>query len=392
MQLSDRVKQIKPSMTLQISDQAKALKASGVDVISLGTGEPDFDTPDFICQAAHDAIAQGQTRYTAVDGTAALKKAIVNKFKRDNQLQFEQDQILVSSGAKQSLYNLFQALLNDGDEVIIPAPYWVSYPAMAELAGAKPVVVRTLHDNRLKMTAQELTQAISSKTRLVVLNSPSNPCGMAYTVAELKALGEVLSRHPNIVVVSDDIYEHIYWGDEPFHNLLMICPQLKDRFVLINGVSKAYAMTGWRIGYAAGPAPLIKAMKKLQSQSTSNACSVSQAAACSALDGDQQCIEVMLKAFKSRHDWLIDALNHVPGFKALPADGTFYAFPDVQEAISQLSGVEDDVDFCKFLLKEAQVAAVPGAAFGMPGSIRLSFATDLDTLKEAVSRIVRALG
>jgi aspartate aminotransferase len=391
LKLSERVQRIKPSPTLSVSTRAAELRAAGEDIIGLGVGEPDFDTPVAIKEAAIEAIHQGETKYTAVDGTPALKQAIINKFKRDNQLDYQRDQILVSSGGKQSFYNLCQAYLDQGDEVIIPAPYWVSYPDMVILADATPVTVLAGSDQDFKITPEQLDKALNKNTRLFVINSPSNPTGVAYRKQELAALGEVLKAYPDVLIATDDMYEHILWMDEPFSNILTACPELYDRTIVLNGVSKAYAMTGWRIGYAAGPAVLINSMKKIQSQSTSNACSVSQAAAVNALEGDQASVKVMLEAFKERHEYLYHALNKIPGFHCLRSDGTFYSFPNVSEAIAALEGVNNDVEFAEYLINKAGVAIVPGSAFGAEGYIRLSFATSMDVLKDAVARISKAL-
>lgn len=392
IQLSQRVQQVKPSPTLAVTAKAAELKAAGHDIISLGAGEPDFDTPDHIKQAAIAAIHAGDTRYTAVDGTPALKAAVIAKFQRDNQLTYQPDQILVSSGGKQSFYNLAQALLNPGDEVIIPAPYWVSYPDMVLLADGVPVILQAGLEQGFKITPAQLAEAITERTRLVVLNSPSNPTGVAYTRAELAALAEVLLRHPQIVIATDDMYEHILWADEPFCNIVNAAPALYPRTVVMNGVSKAYAMTGWRIGYAGGPTALIKAMKKVQSQSTSNPASISQAAAVAALNGDQGCITSMVAAFRERHDYLVEALNRLQGVRCLPSQGAFYSFPDVREAIAALDGIDDDVQFSSHLLQQAGVALVPGTAFGQPGYIRLSFATSLQQLQAAIDRIASVVG
>jgi aspartate aminotransferase len=388
--VSDLVKKIKPSATIAVSMKAAELRRAGKDVIGLGAGEPDFDTPEHIKQAGIEAIQSGQTKYTAVDGTPELKAAVINKFQRENSLSFQPANILVSSGAKHSIFNLMKAVLNPGDEVIIPAPYWVSYPDMAVLTGGQPVIVPTTQEQRFKITPAQLEAAITPRTKLLILNSPSNPTGMAYSHDELKALGEVLKRHPQVLVATDDIYEHIYWGKEPLTNLGILYPELMDRLVFINGVSKAYAMTGWRIGYAAGPEAIITAMRKIQSQSTSNPCSISQAASVAALNGDQSCLQPMQEAFKQRHDYLVKALNEIPGFSCLPGDGAFYAFPDVSAAMEKL-GIENDVDFATWLLENAEVAVVPGTPFGAPGHVRFSFATSLDTLQEAVKRIHQAL-
>jgi aspartate aminotransferase len=385
--LAKRLDPVKPSPTLAVAAKAAALRKAGRDIIGLGTGEPDFDTPDHVKQAAIQAINAGFTKYTPVDGTPELKEAIIAKFKRDNGLDYQPNQILVSVGAKQSCFNLCQALLNPGDEVLIPAPYWVSYPDMALLAGGKPVMISATIEQHYKITPEQLEAAITPRTKLIFLNSPSNPSGMAYTHAELQALGNVLLQHPNIIIATDDIYEHILWSG-PFVNILDACPELYARTVVLNGVSKAYAMTGWRIGYAGGPADLIKGMKIIQSQSTSNPCSISQKAAVAALNGPQDVIQTMVKAFHERHNYLIKRLSAMPGIQVLPADGTFYLFPNVQAIIERL-GLADDVAFTEALLDKVGIALVPGTAFGTPGCIRLSFATDLDTLKEAMDRLER---
>ena len=389
--LSERVQRIKPSPTLAITSKAAELRAQGKDIIGLGAGEPDFDTPDHIKQAAIEAINAGKTKYTAVDGTPGLKAAIIEKFKRDNALDYQPGQILVSCGGKQSFFNMALALLNDGDEAIIPAPYWVSYPDMVKVAGGVPVVLETDVNSRFKITPEQLEEAITPATRLFVINSPSNPSGMAYTKDELAALGEVLKKYPRIVIATDDMYEHILWTGQPFVNIVNACPELYDRTVVMNGVSKAYSMTGWRIGYVGGPQKLVAAMKKVQSQSTSNPASISQAAAEAALTGDQQCVANMVKAFKQRHDYVVDALNKLPGVTCAAGDGTFYAFPDFSQAIARMDGVDSCTDLAAQLLETAEVALVPGSAFGAPGCLRLSFAVGLDTLKEAIRRIEQAL-
>lgn len=386
--LSRRVNAIKPSPTLAVSQKAAELKAQGKDVIGLGVGEPDFDTPEFIRTAAKKAIDDGHTRYTAVDGILPLKQAVCDKFKRDNQLDYNPDNILISSGGKHSIFNLLSAWLNEGDEVIIPAPYWVSYPDMTLLVGAKPVIVQATIEQEYKITAAQLRSAITDKTRLLFLNSPSNPTGMAYSAEELKTLADVLRDYPDILIATDDMYEHILWADEPFANIPMVAPDLIERTVILSGVSKAYAMTGWRIGYAAGPKPLIAAMKKIQSQSTSNPAAVSQHAALAALTGDQSCIQTMVSEFKKRHDYLVAALQEIPGIQCLPGQGTFYTFPNVT-GLMRKTGAQTDVELCNQLLEEENVALVPGSAFGTPGYFRLSFATSMDILEEAVTRIKR---
>lgn len=391
VQLSNRVNNIKPSPTLAVTNRAAELRAAGKNIIGLGAGEPDFDTPDHIKAAAIQALNEGFTKYTAVDGTPALKKAIINKFSRDNGLNYEANQILVSCGGKQSFFNLVLALLNEGDEVIVPAPYWVSYPDMVKIADAVPVIVTTSQESRFKITAEQLEAAITDKTRLLVLNSPSNPTGVAYTLEELKALGEVLSKHPQVMVATDDMYEHILFTEEPFCNILNACPELYERTIVLNGVSKAYSMTGWRIGYAAGPAKLIGAMKKIQGQSTSNPTSISQVAAQAALEGGQECVQEMVVAFKQRHDYVVETLNSIEGVSCIPADGTFYAFPSFHQVIENDDRFDDDIALAEFLLNEAGVALVPGSAFGAPGNMRLSFATSMDILEDALNRIQAAL-
>ena len=390
--LADRVQRVKPSATLAVSSKAQELKAAGKDIIGLGAGEPDFDTPEHIKAAGIEAIKQGQTGYTAVDGTPELKQAVINKFKRDNKLQYSPAQILVSAGGKHSFYNLAQALLNAGDEVIIPAPYWVSYPDMVLLAQGEPVIVQAGIAQSFKITADQLANKITKRTRLFVINSPSNPTGNIYTKNELKALADVLMSHPDILIATDDMYEHILWSDEPFTNIVNVCPGLYERTIVLNGVSKAYAMTGWRIGYAGGPADLIAAMKKIQSQSTSNPCSIAQAAAVEALNGDQSCIQPMLQAFHERHDHLIKRVNQIKGVQCLPAVGAFYLFPNFADAITDCNDTNNDIEMAEYLLEKAGVAMVPGSAFGAEGYMRISYATDLDTLNEAIDRIQAVLG
>lgn len=390
LNLSERVQMIKPSPTLAVTNRAAELRAAGHDIIGLGAGEPDFDTPEHIKAAAITAINEGFTKYTAVDGTPALKQAIIDKFKNDNGFDYQANQILVSSGGKQSFFNLALAWLNAGDEVVIPAPYWVSYPDMVKIAEGQPVIVETDESTRFKMTAEQLEAAITPKTRMVVLNSPSNPSGVAYTLEELRSLGDVLAKYPDILIASDDMYELIWWADFEFANILTACPELYDRTVVLNGVSKAFSMTGWRIGYAAGPAKLIGSMKKIQSQSTSNPNSIAQRAAEAALTQGYDCIKPMNVAFKERHDYIIQALNDLPGVSCIDADGAFYAFPCVKEAMAN-AGIEDDVLFAEKLLNEAGVALVPGSAFGSPGYMRLSFATSMEVLQDAIGRLAKAL-
>jgi aspartate aminotransferase len=388
--VSRRVQRVKPSPTLAVTARAARLKAQGRDVIGLGAGEPDFDTPAHIAQAGADAIRSGFTRYTNVDGIDELKDAIIAKFARDNDLTYERSQILVSSGAKQTIYNLCMALLDPGDEAVIPAPYWVSYPDMVLLADGLPVMPFAGMAQGYKITPRQLSAAITPKTRLLLLNSPCNPTGAAYTRAELKALGEVLLENPRIIIGTDDMYEKIYWGDEPFCSLVTAVPELYPRTVTINGVSKAYAMTGWRIGYCGGPKELINAMSTIQGQSTSNASSISQKAAVAALTGDQACVAKMTAAFKARRDFVVRALNGIAGISCLPGAGTFYAFADVSRAMATL-GCRDDGEFAELLLNEGGVAVVPGSGFGAPGHVRLSFACSMQTLEMALDRIARVL-
>ncbi len=390
LQLSDRVKLVKPSPTLAITARAAALRAAGQNIISMSVGEPDFDTPEHIKEAAIKAIHDGFTKYTAVDGMPRLKKAIQAKFANENHLHYELNQIIVSAGAKQILYNLYQALLNPGDEVVIPAPYWVSYPDMAYLANAKPVIIDTDIDRHFKISPEQLAQAITPKSRLFILNSPSNPSGMAYSADELAALGEVLLQHPHVVIATDDIYEHILWPGNTFTTLLNVCPELYNRTVVVNGASKAYSMTGWRIGYAGAPVELVAAMEAIQSQSTSNPCSISQVAAAVGLESGTDCITSMVSAFKRRHDILIEGLNNLPGVRALTVDGTFYAYPDVREAMKKLNH-QTDIEFAEFLLVEAKVAVVPGSAFGTPGYLRISYATSDENIVEALKRLQAVL-
>jgi aspartate aminotransferase len=388
--VSKRVQKVKPSPTLAVTARALALKAEGKDIIGLGAGEPDFDTPAHIADAGVEAIRKGITRYTAVDGTAELKDAIIAKFKRDNGLSYQRNQILVSSGAKQTCFNVCAALLDPGDECIIAAPYWVSYPDMALLADGVPVFVAAGPEHGYKITPEQLAAAITPRSKLIFINSPSNPTGAAYTKAELHALGMVLLKHPQIVIASDEMYEHIYWAPEPFASFVQANPELYERTVTINGVSKAYAMTGWRIGYCGGPKEIIAAMSTIQGQSTSNASSISQRASTAALNGDQSCVAEMNKAFKARHDFVVAGLNKIPGVSCLPGAGTFYAFAHVEGAMRAL-GMTDDNEFAEYLLVQAGVAVVPGSGFGAPNHMRLSFACSMETLAEALRRIATAL-
>ena len=355
-------------------------------MIVLSVGEPDFPTPEHIKAAAREALAHNDTKYTAVDGSRLLKEAVVTKFARDNHLSYTADQVLISNGAKQSCYNACLALLEAGDQAIVPAPYWVSYPDMVRLADAEPVIVHSTAEGGFKITPAQLAAAITPKTRLLILNSPCNPTGAVYTRADWVALGEVVRAHPHIVVLTDDIYEHIYWADGAFATFAEACPDLYERTVTINGMSKAYAMSGWRIGYAAGPLPVIKAMTSLQGQMTTNASTLSQAAARAALLGDQQCVRQMCAEFKRRHDLFFAGVRQLPGFDCVPANGTFYLFPNIVAAM-RAKKVETDVAFCERLLEAAGVALVPGTAFGAPGHLRLSFAASTATLTEALRRI-----
>lgn len=391
-QLADRMARIKPSATLAIDAKAKKLQKKGGDIINLGVGEPDFDTPSHIKTAAIEAINAGFTKYTAVGGTQEAKEAVCLKYERDNQLQFKPENIVISNGAKQVIYNLVQALVNPGDEVIIPAPYWVSYPDIVNLAEGKVVTIETSISSQFKMTAEQLKEAITDKTKLLILNSPSNPSGMSYSKEEITEIAQVLLDNPHVYILSDDIYEHIVWTNSCYTNILSVCPELTERTILVNGVSKAYAMTGWRIGYAAAAPELIKGMTKIQSQSTSSPCSISQKAAIAALTGDQQCIKDMVKKFRARHDFVMQGLSKISGIKILPNHGTFYAFPDCNELISQHKSFNDDIELAEFLLNKAGIAVVPGSAFGAPGCIRISYATSMEKLEDALKRMKTVLG
>ncbi|MAZ39641.1 MAG: aspartate aminotransferase [Legionellales bacterium] len=390
--LAERVSRIKPSATLAIDAKAKKIQAQGGDIINLGVGEPDFDTPDSIKAAAVKAIKDGHTKYTAVSGVPELKKAICNKYMRDNQLEYEAKNIIASNGAKQAIYNLIQVLINPNDEVIIPSPYWVSYPDIVALAEGHTVTIKTTLEKHYKITAEQLSNAINDKTKLLILNSPSNPTGMSYTKEELQALGEVLRENPHVYILSDDIYEHIVWSPNNYCNILNVCPELKERTILINGVSKAYAMTGWRIGYAAGSETIIKAMNKIQSQSTSSPNSIAQYAAIEALNGDQQCIKDMVKKFKARHDFVLQGLEKISGIQYTANHGTFYTFPDCSDLIQSHKAFNNDIELAEFLLSKAGIAIVPGSAFGAPGCIRISYATNMEKLEDALKRMKTLLG
>lgn len=391
IQLSQRVQSVKPSPTLALTALANELKAAGRDVIGLSAGEPDFDTPRHIKEAAVVALNKGFTRYTPVDGIPSLKDAIIKKFARENQLEYKPKQVMVSCGAKHSIYNALQALLNPGDEVIIPAPYWVSYPDMVALAGGHSVIANTSLQQGFKITPKQLDAMISDKTRLIILNSPSNPTGICYTAAELAELGAVIRERPKrIMILTDDVYEHILWSDEPFKNIVNVCPDLYDRTLVVNAVSKSYAMTGWRIGYAAGPEPLIQAMNIIQSQSTSNPTSIAQYATVAALEGDQSFIAEMVKAFKERHDFVLEALLQIKGVECLPGQGTFYIFPNFKGVMDRL-GFKTDNDLGQFLIEKAEVVVVPGSSFGAPGYVRISFAISMNNLQKALSRLQEVL-
>ena len=384
--VSNSLKRIKPSPTIAVSQKARELKAAGKDVIGLGAGEPDFDTPENIKQAAIDAINRGDTKYTAVDGTADLKKAIVNKFKRENNLDYLFEQISVGTGGKQIIFNAILATVNPGDEVIIPAPYWVSYPDIVLLAGGTPKIVKCSEKNGFKITPDEIKKNITNKTKWIIINSPSNPTGSGYTQKELEALGEVLKKNENVFILSDDIYEHLTYDDFEFFTIAQI-KELKDRTLTMNGVSKSYAMTGWRIGYGAGPKDIIKAMAKLQSQSTTNPSSISQAAAVEALNGTQDFIKTRSESFKERRDFVVKYLNNIKGLSCLKPNGAFYVFPNCQKLLGKKIELKTDKDFVEKLLEEALVAVVQGSAFGLDGYFRISYATSMDNLKKALERI-----
>ena len=392
IKVANRAASIKPSPTLAVTAKAAELRAAGRDIIALSAGEPDFDTPSHIKQAAVKAIHDGKTKYTASGGLPELKQAVVDKFQRENALSYKPEQVLVSCGAKHSIYNLMQALLNPGEEVIIPAPYWVSYPDMAKLTGAEPVVIKTGLENRFKITRKQLHGAITDKSRLLIINSPSNPTGVSYSETELAEIAALLTEHPEIIILTDDIYEHILWGQSGFKNIVNVCPELYDRTVVVNGVSKAYSMTGWRIGYLGGPLPLVKAAQKIQSQSTSNASSISQYAAIAALTGDQTYINESMAIFKQRHDFVHAGLNSIDGVECTASDGTFYSFPNMQGVIDKLDGINNDIELGEYLLEQAEVALVPGSAFGAKGYMRLSYATSMENLETAIERLKDALG
>ena len=384
--VSNSLKRIKPSPTIAVTSKAREMRAAGKDVIGLGAGEPDFDTPDNIKEAAIEAIRKGDTKYTAVDGTPALKKAIQAKFSRENDLSYELDQISVGTGGKQVLYNAFMATINKGDEVIIPAPYWVSYPDIVLLAGGKPKIVKCDEKNNFKLTPEKLTKAVSKKTKWIIINSPSNPTGSCYTKDEIIALSKILIKYKNLYILSDDIYEHITYDSFKFFTIAQI-EKLKSRTLTMNGVSKSYSMTGWRIGYAAGPKEIIKAMAKIQSQSTSNPTSISQAAAVEALNGTQDFILERSNSFKERRNFVVDSLNNIKGISCLSPEGAFYVFPNCKKLLNNKTKLKTDKDFVEKLLEKAEVAVVQGSAFGLEGYFRISYATSMDNLKKAMERI-----
>ncbi len=384
--VSNNLKHIKPSPTIAVSSKAREMRAAGRNVIGLGAGEPDFDTPSNIKDAAIDAIRRGDTKYTAVDGTPALKKAIQGKFLRENGLSYDLNQLSVGTGGKQVLYNAFIATLNKGDEVIIPAPYWVSYPDMVLLAGGKPKIVKCSEKNEFKITPSELKKAINKKTKWLIINSPSNPTGSCYTKEEIKELSKVLIKNKKVFILSDDIYEHIIYDNFNFFTIAQI-KALKDRTLTMNGVSKSYSMTGWRIGYGAGPKEIIKAMAKVQSQSTTNPSSISQAAAVEALNGTQDFIKTRSNSFKERRDFVVRSINNIKGLSCLNPKGAFYVFANCKKLLIKKNKLQTDEDFVKRLLEKAEVAVVQGSAFGLDGYFRISYATSLDNLKKALERI-----
>ena len=384
--VSNSLKRIKPSPTIAVTSKAREMRAAGKDVIGLGAGEPDFDTPDNIKEAAIEAIKRGETKYTAVDGTPKLKKAIQGKFNRENNLSYELDQISVGTGGKQVLYNVFMATLNPGDEVIIPAPYWVSYPDMVLLAGGKPKIVKCSEKNEFKITPDELKKAIGKKTKWLIINSPSNPTGSCYTKKEIEDLSKILIKNKNVYILSDDIYEHITYDDFKFFTIAQI-KALKDRTLTMNGVSKSYSMTGWRIGYGAGPKDIIKAVAKIQSQSTTNPSSISQAAAVEALNGTQDFIKTRSDSFKERRDYVVETLNSINGLSCLKPSGAFYVFPNCKKLLGKKTKLKTDKEFVEKLLEKAEVAVVQGSAFGLDGYFRISYATSMENLKKALDRI-----
>lgn len=391
MKLSKRISNTKTSATIAMSMKARELTLQGKDIISLSAGEPDFDTPRNIKNAAIESINSGNTKYTPVDGMLTLKESIVKKFKNENNLEYTPDQIIVSTGCKQSIYNLCQATLDEGDEVLIPSPYWVSYPEIVKLSDAVPVFVETNSETDFKVTGKMLEDNITKRTKMILLNSPSNPSGFIYSEEDLKDIGRVLKKYPNIIIASDDIYEHIIFNGKKFTNILNVCPELYDQTIVLNGVSKAYAMTGWRIGYAAGNSTIVGAMKKIQSQSTSCTCSISQAAAKAALDDDNSEVTKMVSEYQLRSEYLHTELNKIEGIKYKKPEGSFYAFVDVNGLINKIENINDDFELAEYFLREADVAVVPGTAFGSKNHIRISFATSLVNLEKAVYRIKNLL-
>ncbi|MGG2092853.1 pyridoxal phosphate-dependent aminotransferase [Bacillus sp. S13(2024)] len=385
MKLAKRVAALTPSTTLEITAKAQALKAEGHDVIALGAGEPDFNTPEHIMDAAHKAMLEGYTKYTPTGGLATLKQEIIKKFERDQGISYEPSQVIVCNGAKHALYTLFQVLLDEGDEVIIPTPYWVSYPEQVKLAGGEPVYVEGLEENNYKITPEQLRQVITEKTKAVIINSPSNPTGMIYSKEELQQLGQVCLEH-DILIVSDEIYEKLIYDDAVYTSIAEISDELKEQTLIINGVSKSHSMTGWRIGYAAGNKELIKAMTNLASHSTSNPTSIAQYGAIAAYAGDQQPVEMMRSAFEERLNIVYEKLIQIPGFTCIKPQGAFYLFPNVKEAVA-LAGFETVDEWAKGLLEEEKVALIPGTGFGAPNNVRLSYATSLEQLEKALERI-----
>ena len=376
---------------MALTSKANELKHKGEDIIVLTVGEPDFDTPNYIKDSAKKAIDEGLTKYTAVDGTIELKKSIIDKLKSENNLEYSSSEIIVSAGCKQSIFNFLQAVIDDGDEVIIPQPYWVSYADMVKYSGGIPVMLQTNYENNFDIDVTELENLINEKTKLFMINSPNNPSGKYYDSELLKKISSVLIKHTNILVSSDDIYEHIHWHTEKFHNILNVCPELKQRTVILNGVSKAYSMTGWRIGYAAGDKEIIKKMKTLQSQSTSCASSISQAAASTALNNTCNELPEMNKEYKKRHDYVVSELNKIDGVECKPTDGTFYVFPSFKDYLKKNKLLSNDTDLALYILEKAKVAVVPGSAFGIDNHIRISIAIDMDSLKEAMKRLNTSL-
>ncbi len=376
---------------MALTSKANEMRQNGEDVLVLTVGEPDFDTPEYIKNAARDAIDAGQTKYTSVDGTTDLKEAIISKFKKENNLDYKIDEVIVSAGCKQSIFNLLQVLIQEGDEVIIPQPYWVSYSDMVIYSGGTPIMLHTSYDENFDIKPTEFEDLISDKTKLFMLNSPNNPSGKYFDSILLRKLGDILSKYQNIFISSDDIYEHIHWNKEKFHNIINVCPELKERVIVLNGVSKAYSMTGWRIGYAAGNKDIIKKMKTLQSQSTSCASSISQAAACAALTQECKEMDLMNSEYKKRHDFVVEQLNTIDGVICKETDGTFYLFPSFKEYIAKNESIANDAELANHMLNVAKVAVVPGSAFGQEGHIRISIAIDMESLKEAMRRIVSVL-